>query len=54
MSESLKLLNKYKDLIFNINYTTFVPGAEEDLNVKAEPKMAEWHISEFEDLYLTV
>ena len=44
ISESLKVLNDYKDLIFEVKYTTFVPGIEDDLNFVAEPDLVEWHI----------
>ena len=52
MSESLKVLNKYKELIFDIKYITFVPDIEEDNDLIEKPNLIEWYIEEFDELYM--
>jgi len=54
MSEGLKTLNQYKDIIFGVDYNSHVPGADDDPNLKAEPAMKDWYVSEFTELGMTI
>jgi len=53
MSEGLKTLNQYKELIFGLEYNTHVPVVDEDPNFIAEPALTDWYISEFTELGMT-